>query len=172
MRRLYLHLILLVSLLLPGALVRAQSVDWQEHRTLLFTILYPSGAEAIADQYAQFVDSTYDEAAAIWDYRTAPPIVLRIYPTMELYYEANPIAARLPGVVAHAHTGRREISVAIPQTAGQSPEEITNNVRHELTHIIAADLSGGRLTTPWQEGIAQFVEHPFQHSGIRSLEFT
>lgn len=160
MRRSYLHLMLLASLLVPGALLRAQSVDWQEHRTLLFTILYPSGAEAIAEQYAQFVDSTYEEAAAVWAYRTAPPIVLRIYPTMDLYYEANPIAARLPGVVAHAHTGRREISVAIPQTAGQSPEEITNNVRHELTHIIAADLSGGRLTTPWQEGIAQFVEHP------------
>lgn len=160
MRRLYLHMLLLLGLLVPGALVRAQSVDWQERRTLLFTILYPGGTEAIAEQYAQFVDNTYDEAAALWDYRTTPPIVLRIYPTMDLYYEANPIAARLPGVVAHAHTGRREISVAIPQTIGQSSEEISNNVRHELTHIIAADLSGGRLTTPWQEGIAQFVEHP------------
>jgi hypothetical protein len=63
-------------------------------------------------------------------------------------------------VIAHANTGRREISVAIPQTAGQTGEEIHNNVRHELTHIIAADLSGGRLTTSWQEGIAQYAEHP------------
>lgn len=160
MRRLFLHMLLLLGLLAPVTALRAQTVDWQERRTLLFTILYPAGAEATAEQYAQFVDSTYDEAAALWDYRTDPPIVLRIYPTMELYYEANPIAARLPGVVAHAHTGRREISIAIPQTLGQSAEEISNNVRHELTHIIAADLSGGRLTTPWQEGIAQFVEHP------------
>ncbi len=43
---------------------------------------------------------------------------------------------------------------------GQTTEEIHNNIRHELTHIIAADLSDGRLTTPWQEGIAQYVERP------------
>ncbi len=153
-------MLLVLGLLLPPALLRAQDVEWQERRTPHFSILYPAGADATAEQYTRFVDQIYDEAAVLWDYRPPPPVVLRIYPTMELYYEANPIAARLPGVVAHAHTGRREISVAIPQTSGQSPEEIQNNVRHELTHIIAADLSEGRLTTPWQEGIAQFVEHP------------
>jgi hypothetical protein len=140
--------------------VHAQDVQWEERRTLLFSILYPSGAEDTAEQYAQFVDGVYEEMSAFWGYRPSPPIVLRIYPTMELYYQANPLAAKLPGVIAHAHTGRREISVAIPQTAGQSDEEIRNNVRHELTHVIAADLSGGRLTTAWQEGIAQYVEHP------------
>jgi hypothetical protein len=33
-------------------------------------------------------------------------------------------------------------------------------VRHELAHIIAADRSGNRLTTVFQEGIAQYVEQP------------
>lgn len=157
-RRCY-PLLVALLLILPVAATHAQG-SWQEQRTLLFSILYPSGAEATAQQYAQFVDGIYDESSAFWGYRPATPIVLRLYPSMDLYYQANPLAAKIPGVIAHAHTGRREISVAIPQTAGQTEEEIHNNVRHELTHIIAADLSGGRLTTMWQEGIAQYVEHP------------
>jgi hypothetical protein len=140
--------------------LHAQGVEWQERRTRLFSILYPDGSQDLAASYARFVDGVYDETSGFWSYRPAAPIVLRLYPTMELYYQANPLAAKLPGVIAHAHTGRREISVAIPQTAGQSEEDIHNNVRHELTHIIAADLSAGRLTTPWQEGIAQYAEHP------------
>jgi hypothetical protein len=160
MRRHLSILPIVLLLFFHATVLHAQGVQWQEQRTQRFTILYPAGAQAIAGQYAQFVDNIYDETSAFWSFRPEPPIVLRIYPTMELYYQANPLAAQLRGVIAHANTGRREISVAIPQTAGQTGEEIRNNVRHELTHIIAADLSGGRLTTSWQEGIAQYAEHP------------
>ncbi len=115
-RRCYL---LLITLLLAcqAVSIRAQDTQWREQRTSLFSILYPAGAEGTANQYAQFVDGIYDEASAFWGYRPPAPIVLRIYPTMELYHQANPLAAKLPGVIAHAHTGRREISIAIPQTA-------------------------------------------------------
>jgi hypothetical protein len=160
MRRFLLLFAWILLLLARPAVADAQGVTWEERRTLQFSILHPSGAEALADEYARFVDGIYDEMTTLWDYHPPPPMILRLYPTMDLYYEANPLAARMPGVIAHAHTGRREISVAIPQTMGQSDEELRNNVRHELTHIIAADLSDGRLTTPWQEGIAQYVEHP------------
>lgn len=152
-------LLVAVLLYLPQPLL-AQSADWQERGTTKFTILFPAGSEAKAEQYAQFVDGVYDEVSAVFSYQTPPPVVLRIYPTMELYYQANPLAQQLPGVVAHAHTGRREISIALPQTANQPQEQIVNNVRHELTHIIAADLSGGKLTTAFQEGTAQYLEHP------------
>ncbi len=140
----------------------AQDQKWQERRTQHFAILYPDVPEArpAVEQYAQFVDGVYDELSAVFSYRTPPPVVLRIYPTMELYERVNPLAAQMPGVVAHAHTGRREISIALPQTVDQPPDQIVNNVRHELTHIIAADLSGDKLTTAFQEGIAQYLEHP------------
>jgi hypothetical protein len=42
----------------------------------------------------------------------------------------------------------------------QTPEEIQNNVRHELTHIFASDLSDNQLNTGFQEGIAQYFEMP------------
>jgi tetratricopeptide (TPR) repeat protein len=52
------------------------------------------------------------------------------------------------------------VVVILPQTARQTPDEIENNVRHELTHIVAAELSEDRLNTGFQEGLAQYVEHP------------
>lgn len=152
---------LILALILGGTRsALAQGTEWQERRSANFAILYPEGSEAEAEQYAQFVDSVYDEVSAVFSYRAPPPVILRIYPTMSLYEQVNPLAARIPGVVAHAHTGRREISIALPQTVNQSQEQIVNNVRHELTHIIAADLSGDKLTTAFQEGIAQYLEHP------------
>lgn len=151
--------LLLVVALSPHRAL-AQSTEWRERRTASFAILYPDGSEAEAENYAQFVDGVYDEVSAVFNYRTPPPVILRIYPTMELYVQANPLAAQMPGVVAHANTGRREISIALPQTANQPPDQIINNVRHELTHVVAADLSDNKLTTAFQEGIAQYLEYP------------
>lgn len=156
----WLALSTLLGVLLAPAPLHAQQTTWREQRTASFAVLYPQGAEAPANDYAQFVDGVYDEISAVFGYRTPTPVVLRIYPTLELYYEANPLAEQLQGVVAHAHTGRREISVALPQTVGQSPNQIENNVRHELAHIIATELANNKLSTAWQEGIAQYVEHP------------
>jgi len=151
-------LLVLVALVLPQR-TTAQAT-WLERRTTYFAVLFPAGSEAEAERYAQFVDGVYDEISAIFGYQAPPPVPLRIYPTMELYTQANPLAAQVEGIVAHAHTGRREISIALPQTVNQSDQQIVNNVRHELAHIFAADLSGGRLTTGFQEGVAQYVERP------------
>ncbi len=148
------------------SVAQAQNSAWRERRTTNFAILYPVdpaasiNAAAEAEKYAQFVDSVYDEVTAVFSYPAPTPVILRIYPSMELYARVNPLAAQVPGVVAHAHTGRREISIALPQTEDQPQDQIINNVRHELTHIIAADLSGDKLTTAFQEGIAQYIEHP------------
>ncbi|MFN8477278.1 MAG: hypothetical protein U0074_05530 [Kouleothrix sp.] len=50
--------------------------------------------------------------------------------------------------------------IILSQTARQTPEESGNNVRHELTHIVVAELADDRLSTGFQEGIAQYVEQP------------
>ena len=138
----------------------AQAPQWLERQTTYIAVLYPAGSEAEAERYAGFVDALYQETTAQLGYQPAPPLTLRIYPTMDVYRQVNPLAQNMEGIVAHAHTGRREISIAVPQTVGLSDEEIRNNVRHELTHIIAAELSGGQLSVMWQEGIAQYVERP------------
>jgi Peptidase MA superfamily len=155
---LLLALLCFILLMPTGAL--AQGSDWSERRTERFAILYTSGDEATAEQYAGFVDAIYDEIAAVFGHRTSTPIKLRLYPSIERYYEANPLARGMPGIVAHADFRRHEVVVIVPQTATQTPDEIQNNIRHELTHIVAAELSEDRLNTGFQEGIAQYAEHP------------
>lgn len=145
--------------LLPGA-VWAQESDWRERRTERFAILYIDGDEQTAERYAGFVDSIYDEVAAIFGHQTATPVTLRLYPTLELYQQINPLARGMQGIVAHADYRRHEVVVVLPQTAQQTPEEVQNNIRHELTHIVAAELSDDRLNVGFQEGLAQYVERP------------
>jgi peptidase MA superfamily protein len=151
--------LIFITLLVPASAL-AQEAKWNERRTDRFAILYADGDEQTAAQYAGFVDAIYDEVAAIFGHRTGTPVTLRLYPSVERYYEVNPLARGLPGIVAHADFRRHEVVVIIPQTASQTPDEIQNNIRHELTHIVAAELSDDRLNTGLQEGVAQYVEHP------------
>lgn len=156
---------LLLLWLLPGmlfspAVAHAQSINWQETRTDYFLILYAPGEEQTAQAYAGFVDDIYDELSVSFNFQTATPLTINLYPDFESYYEVNPTARNMPGIVAHADFRRRQLAVVLPQTQQQTPDEIQNNIRHELTHIIAADLSDNRLNTGWQEGIAQYMEIP------------
>jgi hypothetical protein len=141
--------------------VAAQQVsEWRERRTERFVILYAAGSEPDAAFYASWTDAIYDEVAGIFGHRVATPVALRLYPTLEQYYEVNPLARGMTGIVAHADFRRNEVVVVLPQTASQTPEEVQNNVRHELAHIVASDISGSRLNVGFHEGIAQYVERP------------
>ena len=154
-------LILLALLLSWPAAAKAQNeLQWREQNTTYLAILYPDGYADEAAQYAAFADTIYEEVTTILGYRPDPPLTLRIYPTMEVYAQVNPLVRTLGGVIAHAHTGRREISIALPLLRNATEEDIRNVVRHELVHIIAAELSQGELSVMWQEGIAQYVERP------------
>jgi hypothetical protein len=153
-------LVLLLTLLLPVSAAHAQSSEWQQRDTPIFTILYIAGDEAEAERYAGFADAIFTEVTGALGHRVATPIILRLYPNLERYYEANPRARGLSGVVAHADFRRNEVVVVIEQTRSQSEIEVLNNVRHELAHIIASDISENRLNAGFQEGIAQYFEQP------------
>lgn len=152
-------LFLLLTLFWPTFVV-AQSLVWQELATADFLILFTPGNKAKAQTYSVFVDATYEEIATLFAYRLEIPISLRLYPTQESYNQVNPLARSHPGIVAHADAQHREVAIVLPQTLKQNESEIRNNVRHELTHIVIAALSENRLSTGFQEGIAQYVEQP------------
>lgn len=156
---------LLVAALVPAPLhaqtpTPTPTVDWREQRTTHFAILFAAGAEQEAARYAAFADTVYGELTRLFDHPLQTPITLRLYPSLATYETINPLARDLPGVVAHAQFSRREVAVLVPRTAGLTEEEIVNNVRHEITHLIASDLSTNRLPVGLQEGIAQYVERP------------
>lgn len=150
--------ILLVALVAHGAVLAQDGVGWRQRPTAYFTIFYAPGRQAEAEYYAGWVDGIYNELAEAFGFRTATSVVLRLYPTSEDYYRVNPLARKVPGVVAHADFRQREVVVILERTAQQTEVEVYNNVRHELTHIIAADLSANRLNTGFHEGIAQYME--------------
>ena len=152
--------LLIAFLAAPGTAMAQGGADWRERSTERFIILYAPGSEAEAERYAGFVDTIYEEIATAFSFRTATPLTLRLFPTSEDYYLVNPAARNVPGVVAHADFRRRELVVIIERTRQQSEEEVKNNIRHELTHIVAGDLSGNRLNTGFQEGQAQYMERP------------
>ena len=157
-RCVFFFLALAVVFFAPGK-ASAQAGEWRERNTTAFTILYVVGGEAEAERYAGFVDTIYDEVSTSFGYRPPPPLSLRLFPTSADYYQVNPAARNVPGIVAHADFRRHELVVIVERTQQQSEEEVHNNVRHELTHIIAADMSENRLNTGFQEGVAQYMEH-------------
>lgn len=135
-----------------------QQTEWLERETTYFILLYTPEDKAEADKYANFVDQVYEDVSVIFNYRTEPPITVRLYPSHEAYIDVNPLAPKVEGIIAHADFRHREVAVILTATERQTPQEVENNVRHELTHIIAAELSDNRLNTGFQEGIAQYIE--------------
>ncbi|MGQ9547277.1 MAG: peptidase MA family metallohydrolase [Roseiflexus sp.] len=154
--------LLALAIFLPPALVQGQATlpQWYELRTQRFAILYVDGDLARAEEYATFVDEVYDEITLVFNHAAPTPVTLRLYPNRRAYDAANPLAASVQGIIAHADFRRNEVVVILDQTDAQTPEEIKNNVRHELTHIVLAELSANRLNVGFHEGIAQYVERP------------
>jgi hypothetical protein len=155
-----------------GAVDQAEVIDWQELETTHFLIVYAehvyAAGQAVpcacgveqAQRYAAFVDDVYREMADVFDVALNTPISLHLFPTEDSYYAVNPLAETLTGVIAHAANDRQEIAIALSRTEGLSQERVLNNVRHELAHLFASHLSAGKLTTGFQEGIAQYLEKP------------
>jgi hypothetical protein len=132
-------LLALVIYSLPAP-VQAQTtlLQWYELRTQRFAILYVDGDLTHAEEYATFVDEVYDEITSIFSHAAPTPVTLRLYPDRRAYHATNPLAAPIRGIIAHADFRRNEVVVILDQTNAQSPEEIKNNVRHELAHIVLA----------------------------------
>lgn len=161
MIRLRLWLIALSALcfFLSGSIALAQTT-WVEQRTTNFLIIYTPDDATIADRYAPIIDDLYNELSTIFDFRPVTPLTLRLYPNSNAYFAANPAARNVPGVIAHADFRRREVVVIVERARLQDEVAQLNNLRHELTHIFAAELSDGKLNVGLQEGIAQYMELP------------
>ncbi len=154
----------------------APAIDWRELRTENFIVVYAESVEGFigigcacgveeAEVYTAFIDQVYKDLVAVFEVELETPINLRLFPTEESYYEVNPLAEQISGVIAHALNSREEIAIALPRTRPLSEEEIANNIRHELTHFFASFLSDSKLNTGFQEGIAQYLEKPVDSAG-------
>ncbi|MEF3275150.1 MAG: hypothetical protein K6356_12265 [Chloroflexus sp.] len=159
MIRLHLWLVALLWVFWSSSTAFAQPT-WLELQTTYFRVVYTPDDQAIATRYATIVDDLYNQFSTTFDVRPPTPLTLRLYPTSESYFTANPAARNVPGVIAHADFRRREVVVIVERARQQRETAQINNLRHELAHIFATDLSNGRLNVGLQEGIAQYMELP------------
>ncbi len=164
MRRLFQPTLLLavsIALLLSPAFAvpaLAQSTEEKTLTTDYFTIIYPTGEEASAQWYAGFADEVNASVCEMLGNDPLTGLTLHIYATEADYIAANPIAADHAGIMAHAIPGKLEIGVAVERLRQVEPEIARESFRHEMTHIIAGDLSGQNLPIGFQEGFAQYDE--------------
>lgn len=149
-------------------------IDWGELETENFLIVYANSVEPAegqpavecdcgieyAERYATFIDDIYTDLVAVFGVELETPINLRLFPTEQSYFEVNPLAEAIPGVIAHALNNRQEIAVALPRTTYLNEDQLINNMRHEMTHLFASLISDSKLKTGFQEGIAQYLEKP------------
>ena len=150
-------LLIMITLVAWPAAARADEPDTRELRTKYFSIQYSPSDYRGAEWYAGVVDAVYEDITDLFDYRPATPITFRLLPTIESYVRANPVGVN-PGVLAHINTRDRELGVASPRLAAVGGQLATDTIRHELTHLIASELTGGRLPIGFHEGLAQYVE--------------
>lgn len=151
---------------------RRHQVEWQELDAGKFLIVYGEqvtldGAPITcmcgvqqAERYASFVDPIYTDLVQIFETELPGTVNIRLFPTEDAYYQVNPLARQLTGVIAHALNTSQEIAIALPRTQSLPEEELVNNLRHEMTHLFASALSGGELTAGFHEGVAQYLERP------------
>ncbi len=147
-------------------------IDWRELKTEKFIIVYAERVEdkgeevecvcgiEYAARYAAFIDQVYNDLAVIFGTELNIPVNLRLFPTEESYYEVNPLAEPSSGVVPHIPNSGQEIAIILPDAEHLAEQELTNNIRHELSRLFASLLSDGKLKPDFQEGLAQYLKKP------------
>src|SRR4051812_37635316 len=104
---------LLISALVPGAVLADGNSAQQHISTRYFVINYPSGEDKTANWYAGFAD---DVNASVSDLLGSEPLTgltLNIYATEAEYTQVNPLAELHPGILAHSIPEIKEIGVAV-----------------------------------------------------------
>lgn len=156
---------LLASLLLALAILvgataspAAAEPEWVERRTEHVLLRFAPNDAVEVDWYEGFVEDVYRYVSEVFDQEPQPGIVVTFYSDEAAYSEANPLAGRDEGVLAHARLDTREVGLALFRLRRQSETLRRDAVSHELTHVVLGEMSNNKLTIGFHEGLAQYVE--------------
>ncbi len=163
--RLPVFLVVLVGLVVGGHLgamgaAGAAGDEWREERTEHFIVLCRAGDEPQAEAVRLSIEEIYGDLRSAFGAQLDHPITVRLYPSVDEYLAANPLAVEVDGVLAQSHRGRREIGIALrpdPAAGGRSSE---NDVRYGIGHLFIYRLSDGRMPSGLQEGLASYLLRP------------
>ena len=171
---------------------------WAEHATAHFLVVYPTGQSLPAGYDWERFETIYQGLVDTYGTTLETPITVRLYPTVDAYLAANPLAQTLDGQVVNAHHRGREFGLPLSSGAGSTkvasdnepsiagtasaPESapgqaatqlsgLDNIVRYELAHQFLIRLSNDRLPPGWREGMARYMAAPDgqQAAGVARL---
>ncbi len=149
----------------------SQEDSWVELATDHFVIVHRPGDEPHGDYLRHNLEAVYAELVAVFGVELDPPVTVRLYPTLEDYLRANPLAIDVDGQIAHSARGRREIGIPLPRALERGDEGLGNYIRHDLAHLFVNRLADGRMPPGFQEGAAQYMERPDEEraSGVARM---
>jgi hypothetical protein len=153
-------LVALLVLLGPGGRPALAEPEWLEldDGDLDLIVQYAPGHEAEARWYGAFVSHSYDYIREVFGLDRRPGFFVKLYPDEASYAEANPVAGREHGVLAHARPAGREVGLATSRLREQTESVRRDAIRHEFTHMVLWMLAGANLPIGLHEGLAQYVE--------------
>ena len=165
------RLIVLLSALLAAASPRpvaAQSatpVPSVEITLDRFVLLSPPEYEGelqgFADQHGAALNQAYTQLEALYGHSLTLPINLRIYGDLAQFISLNTALVPPSASPYHTRVGTREIALIGPLPGGLLPSAAgLNMVRHELSGLFLAGLSGDNVPPGLALGINQYVETP------------
>jgi hypothetical protein len=146
----------------PGP-AAAQPAAWHEQATEHFIIVYPPASEPQVAVVAGRAEEVYAALSALLGTGLEPPVTVRLFPTLDAFLRANPLATVTNGLFTRPHRSRREIGLLVPD-GPDGPDaaayELDDALRYELGHLLLAQLSDERLPVAFRDGLARYLEQP------------
>lgn len=142
----------------PSQASADEDANWQPFEAQHFIIFHRPDHRPQAAWYAEFIERVYEEISDLFGSELSRIVAVRLYPTESAYVAANPAAAGVNGILAHARPNSDEIGLALVRLEQLPAALRIDAFRHELTHLVLTERSAGRLPVGLHEGLAQYAE--------------
>ena len=142
----------------PATATANEDTNWEPFEAQHFVIYHRPDHRPQAAWYAEFIERVYDDISDLFGSELGRLVAVRLYPTESAYLAANPAAAGVNGILAHARPNSDEIGLALVRLEQLPAALRIDAFRHELTHLVLTERSAGRLPVGLHEGLAQYAE--------------
>ncbi len=135
--------------------------QWQSVRSKHFVVAFTQADRQIAETTLKIVDNFHSQIRlCLGDYTMNIPVYIIIAPSREVFENLGGVREKWAVGMA---TGNNRIVIFSPRKFGDK-SEIERLIKHEYTHILLHQATGGRGLPRWlNEGLAMYYESNIWH---------